>query len=282
MTPTPARISSFTRDGLVFDIRDEGPIDGVPVVLLHGWPQDARSWDRVAPLLHARGLRTLAPDQRGASPGARPRWRWAYRSTQVDADVVALIERAGLGPVHLVGHDWGAAVAWSVAADRPDLVRTLAAVSVPHPAAFARAMLTSNQIVKSWYMFAFQLPVLPEWLIRTGGRVRRHLLASGMSAEAADRDLEPMRDRARARGGLHWYRAIPFRRPWRVASRVSVPTLHVWSDRDTALGPKGAALSSGYVDGPYRFEVLSGVSHWIPDEAPDQLDALLGEHFRQA
>ncbi|MFE3291389.1 alpha/beta fold hydrolase [Rhodococcus sp. NPDC059234] len=282
MNTGSGRIVSYRRGGLVFDVRDEGPIDGVPVVLLHGFPQDWRSWDALAPLLHARGYRTLAPNQRGCSPGARPRSRWAYRRAELTADVVELIEQADLGPVHLVGHDWGAAVAWNLAAERPDLVRTLSALSVPHPAAFARAVLTSSQIVKSWYMFAFQVPWLPERLLASGDAVRRQLLRSGMSVEVADRDLAPMREQGRARGALNWYRAMLFSTPGHTAARVRVPTLHVWSDGDTALGAKGAALTGRYVAGPYRLETLRGVSHWIPDEAPEQLDALLAPHLQRA
>ncbi|PTR37466.1 pimeloyl-ACP methyl ester carboxylesterase [Rhodococcus sp. OK611] len=272
------RIASFRRDGLVFDVRDTGPLDGVPVVLLHGFPQDSRSWDRLAPLLHRRGFRTLAPDLRGASPGARPRSRWAYRSSQLTADVVALIEQAGAGPVHLVGHDWGAAAAWSTAAARPDLVRTLTTLSVPHPAAFVQAVLTSSQVLKSWYMLAFQVPVLPE-LVLSRGAMRRQLIATGMSPDDATRDAVPMREKARARGGLNWYRGMAFTTPGRASASVRVPTLHVWSDGDTAIGPVGAALTPRYVDAPYIFEVLEGVSHWIPDEAPERVDALLGEHL---
>lgn len=273
------RIATFTRAGLVFDVRDTGPVDGVPVVLLHGFPQDSRSWDRLAPLLHRRGFRTLAPDLRGCSVGARPRSRWAYRSAELNQDVVALIEQAGLGPVHLVGHDWGAAVAWGVAAQRPDRVRTLTALSVPHPAAFVRALLTSSQIVKSWYMFAFQVPWLPERLLGSGDAVRRRLLGSGMSGDVADRDLAPMREKSRARGAVNWYRAMALTTPGATAGTVRVPTLHVWSDGDTALSRVGAELSARYVDAPYTFETLRGVSHWIPDEAPDQVDALLAHHL---
>ena len=106
------RITSYARDGWVFDVRDTGPLDGDPVVLLHGFPERASSWDAVAAQLHEAGLRTLAPDQRGYSPRARPRTRWGYRATELVADVAALVDVVGR-PVHLVGHDWGAFVAWS-------------------------------------------------------------------------------------------------------------------------------------------------------------------------
>lgn len=274
------RISSFTRAGLTFDVRDAGPGDGTPVVLLHGFPQDSRSWERLAPLLHARGLRTLAVDQRGYSPGARPRSRWAYRLSELTADVGALVEQHRLGPVHVVGHDWGAAVAWMLAARRPDLVRTLTALSVPHPAAFVRALLTSSQSRKSWYMAAFQLPVLPERVFATTGFARRALLSSGMTAAQVDRDLAAMRERSRIRGALNWYRAMPFTIPRSAAAAVTVPTLYVWSDDDIALGPVAARLTERFVTGPYTFETLHGVSHWIPEEASEQVDALLGAHLR--
>ncbi|HEX7538059.1 MAG TPA: alpha/beta fold hydrolase [Dermatophilaceae bacterium] len=279
---TSVRITSFTRDGLVFDVHDAGPLDGVPVLLLHGFPQDARSWDAVSPLLHARGYRTIAPDQRGYSPGARPGSRRAYRLSELAADGIRLIDVADLGPVHLVGHDWGAAVAWDIAARRPDLLRSLTALSVPHPVAFLRAVLTSSQGLRSRYMLFFQLPWLPERTLTSGESWERSLRATGMSAQAAARDAEPMRDRRAATGALNWYRAMVFSGPRTVRAKITVPTLYVWSDRDAAIGPKGAALTPRFVAGPYTYKVLEGVSHWIPDEAPEQLDALLATHFDAA
>jgi pimeloyl-ACP methyl ester carboxylesterase len=265
----------------VFDVRDAGPMDGAPVVLLHGFPQNSRSWEAVSPLMHGRGLRTIAPDQRGYSPGARPRPRRAYRSSELVKDVVALVEETGLGSVHLVGHDWGAAVAWSVAAQRPDLLRSLTALSVPHPAAFLRAMLTSRQGLTSWYMWFFQLPWLPERSL-TSESWERSLRSTGMSAGSAARDADLMRDRGAARGALNWYRAMVFTRPRSVRAKITVPTLYVWSDGDAAIGPKGAALTPRFVVAPYTYEVLERVSHWIPDEVPELLDALLAQHFEAA
>jgi pimeloyl-ACP methyl ester carboxylesterase len=273
------RMTSFTRDGLVFDVRDAGPLDGTPVVLLHGFPQDSRSWDAVSPLLHARGYRTIAPDQRGYSPRAQPRPRHAYRPSELVQDIVALIEEAGRGPVHLVGHDWGAGVAWAVAARRPDLLRSLTALSVPHPAAFFRAIFTSSQARRSRYMLFFQLPWLPERQL-TSGKGWEHLLRStGMSPKSAGRDAERMRDRDTARSALNWYRAMFMSKPGADQAKISVPTLYVWSTRDAAIGPQGAALTPAFVTGPYTYEVLEGVSHWIPEEVPERLDVLLARHF---
>lgn len=279
MTNPKSRIAVYTRSGLTFDVRDEGPLDGPVVVLLHGFPQASSSWDRLVPYLHARGVRTVAPDQRGYSPGARPKARWAYRASELVADTAALIEALGVGKVHLVGHDWGAAVAWQVAAERPDLLRTLTAVSVPHPLAFARAVVTSSQCAKSWYMLAFQLPILPEWILSRPDAIGKALVASGQHPDLARRDQDAMAAPGRLRASLNWYRALWIRSPRPAGVRIVVPTLHVWSEGDTAIGPKGAELTPGFVDGPYRFEVLRGVSHWIPDEAPQELDRLLAEHL---
>lgn len=273
----PDRIESFSRAGLTFDVRDEGPRDGEPVVLLHGFPQDARSWDGVAPLLHARGYRTIAPDQRGCSPGARPRRRRDYRQSELVADTAALIDRIGR-PVHVIGHDWGAVVAWGIAARRPESVRSLTAVSVPHPAAFVRALGTSGQLFRSWYMLFFQLPWLPERLLSDERTARRTLRRSGQVPDAAARDAARLADRDAVRGGVNWYRALPLASRRDVTGRVAVPTLMVWSDGDFAIGRPGPAASGRWVTGPYRFETLPGVSHWIPDEAPEALAELVLEH----
>ena len=154
-------MDTFTRGDLVFDVTDSGDTDGEVVVLLHGFPQNRHEWDAVTPHLIAGGHRVLAPDQRGYSPGARPAGRRSYVQSELVDDIVALIDASGAEKVHLVGHDWGALVAWAFASRHPERLHTLTAVSVPHPKAFAWAM-PRGQILKSWYMAAFQLPALPE------------------------------------------------------------------------------------------------------------------------
>ncbi|OBJ72027.1 alpha/beta fold hydrolase [Mycobacterium sp. 1274756.6] len=275
------RITGFRRGGLSFAVRDTGPADGTAVVLLHGFPQNSSSWTAVAERLNAAGYRTLAPDQRGYSPQATPRGRRHYRLAELVDDVVALIDTAETGPVHLVGHDWGAAVAWGVAASHPRRLRSLTAVSVPHPSAFTSSMLRSNQLAKSWYMAMFQLPWLPEWLMRQeNGIFQTMLTRTGQSPEAARRDIQMMRQGDTATGALNYYRALPWSLPSMPALRrpITVPTLQVWSDGDTAVGVKGHELSQRFVAAPWRLETLAGVSHWIPDEAPDELARLIDEH----
>jgi pimeloyl-ACP methyl ester carboxylesterase len=276
-------VDSYRRDGLTFDVRDGGPPDGEPVVLLHGFPQDSTAWDKVSPALHEQNLRTLAPDQRGYSPMARPRGRSHYRLRETADDVLALLDAAGLENAHVVGHDWGAAVAWALGAWYPDRVRTLTPISVPHPAAMGRAMVTSDQALRSYYMGVFQLPVLPEKLLLAGeGKALRGLLRSGgLPRDAVDRYVARMREPGALSSALGWYRAIPWsgRDP---VGTVRVPTLHVWSTGDTFLGRAGAEATERHVQAPYRLEILEGVSHWIPELAADRLAELISTHVRTA
>jgi pimeloyl-ACP methyl ester carboxylesterase len=276
-------VDTFRRDGLTFDVRDGGPPDGDAVVLLHGFPQDSTAWVGVEPLLHRDGLRTLAPDQRGYSPGARPQGRRAYRLGETVADVLALLDAAGLGSAHVVGHDWGAAVGWALAAWHPDRVRTVTALSVPHPGAMARAMVTSDQALRSYYIGLFQLPLVPERLILAGAGapLRRMLSRGGLPDDAVERYTSRMREPGALTGALGWYRAMPWSARETVG-KVRVPTLHLWSTDDAALGRAATEYTARFVDAPYRLEVLPGVSHWIPELAPDVVADLVTAHVRAA
>ena len=274
-------MDSFRRDGLTFDVRDAGPPDGEPVVLLHGFPQDGAAWDAVSPSLHQHGLRTLAPDQRGYSPMARPRGRKHYTLRETAADVVALLDAAGLESAHVVGHDWGGMVAWALGAWHPDRLRTLTALSVPHPAAMAKAMVTSDQALRSYYMLAFQLPLVPERLLlaQRGKALRGMLRSGGLSREAAAHYVARMQEPGALSAALGWYRALPFGARDRVGT-VRVPTLHVWSTGDAFLGRAGIEATAQFVDAPYRLEILDDVSHWIPELAADRVAELITAHVR--
>ena len=277
------RVDSFRRDGLTFDVRDAGPPEGEPVVLLHGFPQDSAAWDQVAPGLHQAGLRTLAPDQRGCSPMARPRGRGRYRLRETTADVLALLDAAGLESAHVVGHDWGGIVGWALAAWHADRVRTLTALSVPHPAAMAKAMVTSDQALRSYYMLLFQLPLLPERLLlaRGGTALRRMLRRGGLSEESAAHYVDRMREPGALSAMLGRYRAVPLSGGDAVGT-VRVPTLHVWSTGDAFLGRAGIDATARFVDAPYRLELLEGISHWIPELAADRVAELVTAHVRSA
>ncbi|MGT2427132.1 alpha/beta fold hydrolase [Amnibacterium kyonggiense] len=273
-----ARLESFSRAGLSFRVRDAGPVDGPVVIALHGFPQTGDCWDAVVPRLAEAGHRVLAPDQRGYSEGARPPGVRAYSMDELTGDVLALADAAGAERFHLLGHDWGAAVAWALAGRHPGRVASLSAVSVPHPAALARA-LRGPQALRSWYIAAFQVPVLPELLLRAGGGVlARRLLASTGMPDTTDA-VRLLGEPASATPMLAWYRALRLRGQL-PARRTRVPTLFVWSDRDTAIGREAAERAGDFVAAPYRFAVLGGASHWIPEERPEELGALVLEHLR--
>ncbi len=271
--PGTGRITTVRRGSLTFDVYDEGPADGEIVVLLHGFPERASSWRLVAPRLHEAGYRTVAMDQRGYSRGARPRGRRAYRMSELMTDVLTLAEAAAPeGRVHVVGHDWGAVPAWLLAAHHPERVATLTAVSVPHPRAFLTAMVRSSQLLHSWYMAAFQLPLLPELLLASRSRTADRLVASfGMTEADRDRFRTEIVADGALTGGLNWYRAMALEDPRLLAPRVSVPTTMVWSDGDVAVARWGPERAGDLVDAPFRFVALEGVSHWIPTHAPDAL-----------
>jgi len=274
-------VDSFRRDGLTFDVRDAGPGDGEPVVLLHGFPQDSSAWDEVAPGLHQHGLRTLAPDQRGYCAMARPRGRTAYTLRETVNDVLALLDAAGLKSAHVVGHDWGGIVGWALGAWHPDRVRTLTALSVPHPGAMTRAMVTSDQALRSTYVGLFQLPFLPERLLLAGNgaALRRVLALGGLPRDAVERYVARMQEPGALSAALGWYRALPWsgRDP---VGRVRVPTLHVWSTGDTFLGRAATEDTERFVEAPYRLEVLDDVPHWIPELAAERTAELITAHVR--
>lgn len=273
------RIERFINGELSFEVTDAGPVDGEIVVLLHGFPQTSSAWDAVCPLLHERGYRTLTFDQRGYAAGARPRGRFAYRMSALISDVVALVRRTG-GPVHLVGHDWGAAVAWSLAGKSPELVRTLTAISCPHPRAFVRSIFSSDQALRSYYIAMFQFPWLSElFLTHQPKRARYMMRRFGMSREQARRVSTEVAA-GNILGGLNWYRAIPFAGS-AYRGKVKAPTTFVWSKGDVALGPRCAELCSHYVTGPYQLEVLDG-THWLPEQQPAVLSNIIANRIASA
>ncbi|MFI6266313.1 alpha/beta fold hydrolase [Micromonospora sp. NPDC051006] len=258
--------------GFTFDVRAGGPKEGPPVLLLHGFPQHGGEFDDLTPALHAAGLRTYAPDQRGYSPGARPEAVEAYRLAELVADVVALLDALGVEAAHLVGHDWGAVVAWAVAAAHPGRIRTLTAVSVPHPAAMAYALShDAHQKVRSSYMVLFRQPGKAEKvLLGLRAAALRRMLAGVGDEERVAAYAEPMRAPGALTGALNWYRAMS-RGDLAAVGPVTVPTTFVWSDRDIAIGRTAAEACAEHVSGDYRFVELPGVTHWIPDEAPAAL-----------
>lgn len=267
-----SRITGFTNEGLTFSVSDSGPVGGEIVLLLHGFPQTRSAWLSTATELNAAGFRTLAPTLRGYEATSRARGRWRYRSSRIVSDVAALIEQAGGGPVHLVGHDWGALLAWSTAGARPDLVSSLTAISVPHYPAYLLSMLTSSQLVKSYYVVLFQLPAVPEVLFKIfPNSFANRLRGSGMN----DKAIEAVKSEVVAAGSLtsaiNWYRGLLVSNQRAMSGAVHVPTTFIWGDQDTLLDKKGVSLTRRFVSSKYSLEILPGVSHWVPDERPEEI-----------
>ena len=262
----------FVRPGLRFEVLDSGPPDGPAVVLLHGFPQQPSGFEAVASRLNAAGLRTLIPSQRGYTRAAHPTRRRDYRTAATAADVVALLDTAGLAQAHLVGHDWGGNQAWGAAGWHSDWVASLTVLSTPHPAAFVKSLWTSKQGLVSWYMALFQLPALPEALARR--TLAKSLLDNGLPAVFVDSYVEAMAEPGALTGALNWYRGIPLsmRQP---LGPIKVPTSYVWGRHDFALSRRAVELTADYVVGPYEVVELEA-GHWLPETMPDAVaDAVL-------
>jgi pimeloyl-ACP methyl ester carboxylesterase len=260
--------------GVGIHVEVGGPDDGVPVVLLHGFPDTGRLWEHQVEALTGAGYRVIVPDQRGYGHSDQPPDVADYRMRFLVTDVTAVIDQLALGRAHLVGHDFGASVAWVVASMVPDRVDHLAVLSVGHPTAFRAAGIDQRQ--KSWYMLLFQFEdVAEEWLSADGwANFRtwaRHPRTDAVVAELeASGSLTP---------GLNWYRANAHPRilfgPPPSLPPVMAPTMGIWSSADLGLTEKQMTDSARFVTGPWRYERLDGPGHWMPLEAPDDVNRLL-------
>ena len=252
---------------LTFDVETIGPEDAEHTVLaLHGFPQSARSWRRVGHLLAVAGIRVIAPDQRGYSPGARPVGVEPYRADRLVGDALAVADAFGRSRFHLLGHDWGAQVGWTLAARHPDRVQSFTALSVPHPAAFARAYKEDpEQREASGYIGLFWQEGKAEAVLAENDYTRLRALINPLPDAEIEVYVERLRQPGALTAALSWYRAMESAGD---AAPITVPTTYVWSTADIALRRRGAELCADYVTADYRFVVLDGVSHWIPDEDP--------------
>jgi len=257
---------------------------GPLVVLLHGFPDFWYSWRHQLPALAAAGYRAVAVDQRGYNLSDKPRGVRAYDVGTLARDVADLVAALGEERATVVGHDWGGMVAWTVAMRHSDVIERLVILNAPHPERFVRALATLRQLRKSWYMAFFQLPRLPEALIRRDdfASLRRLLKGDPVRPDAfTDADIERYVE-ALARPGaltaaLNYYRALVRRDPRRAASdvrRTDAPVLVVWGERDRYLGPELAAPSAALVPNA-RVERLPDASHWVHHDSPERVNALL-------
>ena len=268
------RIESYQREGLTFDVIDSGVLDGQIFVLLHGFPETNKSWQETSEILNQAGYRTLAINQRGYSLGAQPEKRRDYRGSALIEDVNTLLDLIGQ-PVYLVGHDWGAVVAWDVAQRYPNKIKHLITVSVPHKAAFIQAMLKSNQLFKSYYMGLFQLPKIPELLFEKFPKIGLGLLKNtGMTAQQLQDFQQDIVNEKRLSPALNWYRGLPFSSNKNLLKPITVPTLFIWGKHDSAVGAKSVALNHRFVKAPYK-EIIMDATHWIPVQNAKELSGYI-------
>jgi pimeloyl-ACP methyl ester carboxylesterase len=271
----PRELLQIDVGDLTFDVRVDGPEDGRPVLLLHGFPETSASWSAVMPLLAEANLRTYAPDQLGYSPGARPDEVDAYSAQNLAQVTCDLMTGLGLARADVVGHDWGANVAWTLAAWHSDRVRSLTAVSVPHPAAYTAAFRADpEQKERSGYIRLFwQAGKAEQVLLEDDARRLRRMLSgsdgeTGVPAEAIDEYVAVLSAPGALTAALNWYRAMS---SGTRVDPVAVPTTYVWSDGDVAIGRTAAEACANHVTGDFRYVELPGVTHWIPEQAPEQL-----------
>ncbi|MFE0025824.1 alpha/beta fold hydrolase [Amycolatopsis sp. NPDC059021] len=262
-----------------FDAIAAGPEDGRPVLLLHGFPEAAVEWEHQVATLGVLGYRAVAPDQRGYSPDVRPERPAEYGIDELVGDVVTIADQLGWNRFDLVGHDWGAAVAWWAADAHPERLRSLTAVSTPHPAALAEAMKTDeDQHLRSRYMTEWrQTPVTERRMLENDARALREIFERRVPQSKVDDYVRRLSEPGALTAALNWYRAG---RPGGKIGKITVPTMYVWSTEDVSFGSTAAFDTANWVSGPYRFEMLEDVTHWVPEDAPEALTTLLVEHLK--
>ena len=269
-------------NGITLHLVQDGPPNGPLVILLHGFPEFWYGWRRQIPALAQAGYRVWAPDQRGYSRSDKPAGIAAYNLDELAQDVLGLIQAAGEEQAAVIGHDWGAGVAWWLAMKHPQAVRKLGILNVPHPAVQRRLMRQDpGQLLRSWYMFFFQIPWLPEMLMSLNhyAGMARALEGSARPGTFTPEDLARYREAWSQPGALtsmiHWYRAI-FRHPPRPAPdiRIHAPTRIIWGARDRFLKLEGARISLELCD-QGELTVIPEATHWVQHEEAARVNELL-------
>lgn len=273
-------IRELKANGMTFRCRICGlENNGEPVILLHGFPETSHMWEGVLISLASKGYKCLAPDQRGYSPGARPKDIKSYRINEIASDVVAIADAVGFQKFHLVGHDWGSGCGWTVVELYPERVNSWSALSVPHMAAFSTAKKTdTDQKKRSWYMEFFQIPVIPETFFGfavTGNHPSLWKLSS--DEEVADY-LTVFREFDGRRATINWYRAnkkLPVQ-----YGNVSLPTILIWGNQDTVIGRAGVEMTKQYMKGEYSMLELDA-GHTLVQEKFERINHEILNHIQR-
>lgn len=270
-------------NGITLHVATTGPEDGPLVILLHGFPEFWFGWRHQMHALEDAGFRVWVPDQRGYNLSDKPRGYKAYQLDELAADIVGLIDAAGVEKAFVAGHDWGAMVAWWLGIHHSDRLHKLAILNVPHLASYAAFLKKHpSQLLKSWYVAFFQLPVLPEIGFRLF--MQRALRSSAHPTTFSKGDLaaytNAWKQRHAVRSMLNWYRAIFRMRKYRKLSdgRVTVPTQILWGEQDIALDKRLAKASLDWCDDG-NVVYFPKATHWVQHDASEDVTRLLIEHF---
>ena len=266
---------------LVFRTDLTGAQDGDPVLMLHGFPQSRHTWLGQAEALARAGFRCVAPDQRGYSPDARPAGTQAYGLDDLVGDALGIMDAVGAERFHLVGHDWGGHIAWTLAGRAPERIKSLTVLSRPHPAAFAHAMKNDpEQPARSGHHRRLLLPETADALRANDmAALRAMFKAQGVPEAACDRYVLVLSDPGALESAIEWYRAAADSFPNACAPAISAPTLYVWGDADSTVGRMAAEATAAHVDGPYRFAVIPGAGHFLTDQVPHAVNSLVLDHL---
>jgi epoxide hydrolase 4 len=298
---TPDADSGITQrfvqaNGLRFELAECGPADAPRLaLLLHGFPELNYSWRAQMPLLAARGWRVWAPNMRGYGASDRPPAMRDYRLDTLGADVAALIDAATAEAgkpleVMLVAHDWGALVAWHFAIKQLRPLARLIIMNVPHPKVAQREIRRWSQLKKSWYIFFFQLPWLPEWAMQRGGAaaIKQAFVGSAVDKARFPAAVQQVYADAALRPGalramINYYRALLRTPDARTIGdgRVDVPTLMVWGEQDLALGIDCSRGTQAWVPA-IDLHTLPHASHWVQQDAPDDVNAIMADWLDRA
>jgi pimeloyl-ACP methyl ester carboxylesterase len=284
------RLREVEANGLTFEVAEAGEGDHL-ILCLHGFPELNYSWRHQMPLLASMGYRVWAPNQRGYGATSRPARVEDYSADKIVADAAALFDASGAKKLTVVAHDWGGAIAWLFAINRARPIERLVVMNLPHPKCFAAALRHWPQRKRSWYMAFFQLPWLPErfLLANDAAGIRRAFKGMAIDKSRFPDAVLDVYARAAQRPGaatamINWYRAAA-RKPGGLAlrndGRVEVPTLIVWGEEDSALGLETLEGTDRYV-ADLTIRRLPAVSHWVQQEAPEKVNAILAEWLPRA
>ena len=278
----PYETTYIETNGIKLYVVMAGPEDGQPVFLLHGFPEFWYGWSKQIEPLAKAGYRVIVPDQRGYNLSAKPKGVKAYTVDKLADDILGLMDALGYEKVNLIGHDWGGSVAWALAIWHPERLRKLGVLNAPHPAVMFNFLRRGDpeQLRRSWYMFAFQIPWLPEALMRANNwhRLEQALRGSGKIHTFTNEEIAEYKQAWSQPGAitamLNWYRAGRYIFGLLKETRVKVPTLMIWGMQDVALSHRMARLSVDYCDDG-KLVLFEDATHWVQHDEAEAVNQLL-------